>query len=66
MKGKAFTPRVKALAMLVTLNGVEVKQITSTVSETLISALLESLDRDQQHDAIAKLMHLSFALKDRK
>ena len=33
---------------------IEVEQMSSTVSQTAISAMLESLDRDQQHAAIAK------------
>ena len=43
-----------------------VERMSSTVGELVVSTMLESLDRDQQHAAIAKFIHNELALEREK
>ena len=40
-----------------------VERMSSTVGETAFSAMLESLDRDQQHAAISRFIKMNLFLK---
>ena len=43
-----------------------VERMSSTVGKTAISAVLESLDRDQQHAATSRFIQMNLSLKERK
>ena len=53
---ETFHPTREGFNHLSDLEWSEVERISSTVGETVISVMLESLDRDQQHAAIARFI----------